>query len=347
MILKDATAYNVQFRHGRPILIDTLSFEIYQEGAPWVAYRQFCQHFLAPLALASRIDARLQSLARTHLDGVPLDLASRMLPASTWLRPSTLVHVHLHARSAKAVREGSRADSKARVSKHGLLALVDSLASGVASLTPRGSSAHWSNYYVSEHRYAARAFAHKKETVTRLVERIAPKTVWDLGANTGELSEICAERGIDTVAFDQDQDAVEATYARLRTRATNRFLPLVLDLANPSPGIGWAHRERSSLSERGPADLVLALALIHHLAISNNVPLAQVASFLAELARSLVIEFVPKEDEQVQRLLASRADIFGDYGEAAFERAFSEHFTIEARFPLDESLRTLYWMRSR
>ena len=346
MVLKDATAYNVQFRHGRPILIDTLSFEAYREGRPWVAYRQFCQHFLAPLAIASRVDARLLSLARTNLDGVPLDLASRLLPRSTWLRPSTLFHIHLHSKSAKAVGEGTSADKKARVSKHGLVALVDGLESAVKSLRPKGSSQHWSRYY-SEHRYVERAFAHKKEIVTKWIERIAPRSVWDLGANTGAFSEICVERGIETVAFDQDHDAVEATYVRTRAGSGKRFLPLVLDLSNPSPGIGWAHRERSSLVERGPVDAVLALALVHHLAISNNVPLPDVASFFAELTGWLIIELVPKDDEQVQRLLASREDIFTDYNQARFEHTFGERFVIEERIPIDESLRTLYLLRSR
>ena len=346
MVLKDATAFNAQFHHGRPMLIDTLSFEAYREGAPWVAYRQFCQHFLAPLAIASRVDARLLSLARTHLDGVPLDLASRLLPRSTWLRPGILFHIHLHSKSSTAVGEGSSADQKARVSKRGLLALVDSLESAVKSLRPRGSSEHWSRYY-SEHRYVERAFAHKEEIVTTWIERIAPRTVWDLGANTGAFSEICVERGIETVAFDQDHDAVEATYVRTRAGGDKLFLPLVLDLSNPSPGIGWAHRERSSLVERGPVDAVLALALVHHLAISNNVPLADVASFFAELTDWLIIELVPKEDEQVRRLLASREVVFTDYNEAAFERTFSERFVIEGRIPIDESLRTLYLLRSR
>lgn len=347
MILKDATAYNVQFRQCRPVLIDTLSFETYREGEPWVAYRQFCQHFLAPLAIASHIDARLLSLARTHLDGVPLELASRLLPRSTWLRPSLVMHVHLHAKSGRVIGESSKADPKARVSKRGMLGLIDSLESAVRSLRPRGSSNHWSRYY-AEHRYEARAFAHKMKVVAGFVERVAPKSVWDVGANTGVFSDICVERGIETIAFDQDHDAVETAYTRYREERTgDKFLPLVLDLSNPSPGVGWAHRERSSLAERGPAEAVLALALIHHLAIANNVPLESVASFFAEFSDWLVIEFVPKEDEQVQRLLVSREDIFRDYDQSAFERTFGARFTIEERVPIHESRRTLYMMRSR
>jgi ribosomal protein L11 methylase PrmA len=175
----------------------------------------------------------------------------------------------------------------------------------------------------------------------------APRTVWDLGANTGVFSRIASQAGADTVAFDIDPAAVERNYRQARHEGGAQPLPLLLDLTNPSPGLGWAGSERDSLEARGPADCVMALALIHHIAISNNVPLANIARYLSRLGRKLVIEFVPKADSQVRRLLASREDIFGNYDQAGFEAAFSQYFTIQRSEPVEGSERRLYLMSAK
>jgi hypothetical protein len=343
--LRDASAFNIQFHRGRPVLIDTLSFERYREGEPWVAYRQFCQHFLAPLALAARVDARLPLLARPFIDGIPLDLASRALPAASRLSPALMIHIHLHARSQRRFAS-STTIKKRRVSRLALRGLVDSLAGAVNRLhwTPAGTE--WGDYY-DQTNYTDAARDRKADVIREFVIQTAPSTVWDLGANTGEFSRAAADRGIATVAFDVDPAAVEKNYRRVREKKETDILPLVMDLTNPSPALGWDHDERASLAGRGPADLVLALALIHHLAISNNVPLSRVARFFARLGRMLVVEFVPKSDSQVQRLLATRADVFPDYHRAGFEAAFAGHFeTVDVR-AVEGSERSLYLMRRR
>jgi ribosomal protein L11 methylase PrmA len=168
--------------------------------------------------------------------------------------------------------------------------------------------------------------------------------VWDLGANTGIFSRIAAQQGALTVAFDIDPAAVEKNYRETLAQDEMRILPLILDLTNPSPGIGWEHQERASLMDRGPADVVLALALIHHLAISNNLPFIKIATFLHQICRVLIIEFVPKSDSQVQKLLSSREDIFGTYDQENFEREFEEFFVIERCEPIQDTERTLYKM---
>jgi len=171
--------------------------------------------------------------------------------------------------------------------------------------------------------------------------------VWDLGANDGTFSRLAAGRGIPTVAFDIDPAAVEQNYRVVKQRGERALLPLVMDLSNPSPGLGWANAERMPLADRGPADLALALALVHHLAIAHNVPLPRIAALFASLARALVIEFVPKSDSQVQRMLATRQDLFADYRQELFEAAFGEHFAIEETIPVPDSARTIYVMRRR
>ena len=346
MVLKDASAYNVQFVRGKPVLIDTLSFERYREGMPWVAYRQFCQHFLAPLALMSCRDVRLGQLLRVHIDGIPLDLASRLLPMRTRLRFSLLAHIHLHARSQKR-HEGEAVDVKGRkVGRLGFQGIIDSLESAVGKLSWKPAGTEWAEYY-EDTNYSPESLEEKSRLVGELLDRTDAKVVWDLGANTGRFSRVASSKGRFTVSFDVDPAAVEKNYLDCKRDGETNVLPLLLDLTNPTPGIGWENEERSSLLERGPAETALALALVHHLAISNNLPLDRIAQFFAGVCRWLIIEFVPKSDSQVQRLLATRDDIFGSYTREGFEKAFDGWFVPEASMDISGTWRTLYLMRKR
>ncbi len=344
--LKDASAYNLQFHRGRPTLIDTLSFEILPEGRPWVAYRQFCQHFLAPLALMSRRDVRLGQLLRVHLDGVPLDLATRLLPWRSRLNGGLLLHLVLHAASQSRFAGAEVRQARGRVSPTGLRGLIDSLRRTVASLRWEPGQTAWAGYGTM-HNYTPEALAAKQKLVAAFLDQARPASVWDLGANTGEFSRLASDRGIFTLAFDFDPGAVETSYRAVRSRRETSLLPLVLDLTNPSPAQGWAHRERLSLADRGPAGLVMALALVHHLAIGNNVPLPQVADLFAGLARWAIVEFVPKEDGQVRRMLAAREDIFTDYHRQGFERAFERRFTLLRSQEIEGTQRVVYLWETR
>lgn len=347
--LRDATAYNVAFEAGRPVWIDTLSFERLIPGRPWVAYRQFCQFFLAPLAVMSHVDARLLQLLRSHIDGLPLDLVSRLLPASTRLRPGILMHIHLQAAAER--RMGARAPRQKNGASHGIsprgfAGLLDSLERTVTALAWRSPRTTWSDYY-EETNYTTEAFSHKRQIVSDAIDRTAPRTIWDLGANDGTFSRIGSDRGIPTVAWDVDPVAVEKNYRRVVEQGERYLLPLLLDLTNPSPPSGWAHEERESFADRGPADLVLALALVHHLAIAHNLPLPRIAEFFARIARRLVIEFVPKEDSQLRRMLATREDVFADYNRVAFETAFAPWFSIDHVCPVRDAQRIVYVMTKR
>jgi ribosomal protein L11 methylase PrmA len=346
--LKDASAYNIQFQLGRPVLIDSLSFELYQEGKPWVAYRQFCQHFLAPLALMSKVDVRLSQLLRVYIDGIPLDLASRLLPRRTRLNFGLLAHIHLHA-SAQKKYSGAADQAKeqvSRISKTGLVSLIESLEKTVKSLTWTPKGTEWGEYYDSTN-YTREAFDDKLHIVKEFLQKVAPQQVWDLGANTGVFSRLASDAGILTISADIDPAAVEKNYLDMRQKKEKNLVPLLLDLTNPSPAIGWANEERDSFSGRGPADAVMALALVHHLAISNNVPLIDVAQYFSRLGRWLIVEFIPKEDSQVKRLLATRVDIFPMYHQAGFEEAFGTCFTILESRAVAGSKRILYLMETK
>jgi 2-polyprenyl-3-methyl-5-hydroxy-6-metoxy-1,4-benzoquinol methylase len=348
MSLKDASAFNIQFQKGKPTLIDTLSFETYTEGEPWVAYRQFCQHFLAPLALMAHRDVRLSQLLRVYIDGIPLDLASELLPARTRWNLGLASHIHLHASAQKRYADVavSEARGQRKMSKEALQTLIESLQATVNKLEWKPAGTEWADYYTANN-YSDAAFEHKKVLVGDWLSRIEAKTVWDLGANTGVFSRVAAENGTNVISSDLDPAAVEVNYRLVKEKKEEHILPLVLDLTNPSPAIGWNNNERDSFLQRGPTDAVLALALVHHLAISNNVPLPRVAEFFAACGEWLIAEFVPKSDSQVQRLFRSRADIFGDYTRAGFERAFGEWYIIKETSAVRDSERWLYLMQRK
>jgi hypothetical protein len=353
MTLKDASAYNIQFRGVKPVFIDSLSFEQYESG-PWFAYKQFCQHFLAPLALKSKTDRRLSQLLRTNIDGVPLDLASKLLPLRSWFSFSLLAHIHLHARAQAKYADSARsADGSAtaarNMSKARLVALIDQLISAVKGMKPIHEKTEWGDYYADTN-YRDKAMQHKTKLIESMLSGLERKnmTVIDMGANNGQFSRVALPFAKHVISQDIDEIAVEKNY--LTSKASKEYssqLPLVQDLTNPSPAIGWANSERLGLMQRGRVDVIMALALIHHIAIVNNVPLIEVARFFHQQADYLIIEFVPKSDSQVMRMLTTREDIFIDYYQDDFEQQFRQFFLIEKSEPVDQSERILYLMKAR
>jgi len=355
MTMRDASAYNVQFRDGRPLLIDTLSFERVGEGGPWKPYRQFCENFLAPLALMAHRDGRMGQLLRTWIDGIPLDLASELLPRGTRFSAGLAAHVHLHARAQRR-HAGDGGDASVAtpsrsvtMSDNRRLALLDHLRRTVEGQRLAARGTEWADY-ADQTSYSASGTASKEAIVQRLLEAVAAggaRRAWDVGANTGRYSAIAAAAGFEVLALDVDWAAVERHYLALRDAGERRIMPLLADLADPSPAIGWANTERASLIERANADVVVALALVHHLAIGRNVPLPMIAELLARLAPNLIVEWVPKEDPMVQRLLATREDIFPSYSRDGFRAAFEGAFEITEEVPIEDSSRVLFRMQRR
>jgi hypothetical protein len=355
LVLRDASAYNVQFIGHRAVFIDTLSFGPYVEGTPWLPYRQFCEHFLAPLALIAHAHHSLGQLSRVHIDGVPLDLASRLLPLSSRIRPGLVTHIHLHSRSLvtgpRQHTRGTVVTQHRGVSPTAMLGLIDSLTRTIANLEFEPPETLWSTY--SEHsNYSAASQQHKQtltaEWLSVIEARTSARKVVDFGANTGTFSRLATTHtSAYVVALDLDHTTVERHFRACVQRGDARILPLVQDLRNPSAAAGWHHAERRSLAERGPADVGLALALVHHLAIGGNVPLTEIAVFFAQMCSALIVEFVPSEDSQVQRMLALRGGVFADYSRQTFEAAFQRTFEVEQSMTIAGTQRTLYMMRRR
>ncbi len=354
MSLKDASSFNVQFRGARPIFIDILSFTRASGAQPWIAYRQFCEHFLGPLALRCHA-TESASLGIARLDGLPLPFVSKMLPRRTWLQPGLLLHVHLHARAvAAAARPGPQREDGRRaagVSKEYGASLNASLRSAVGALrTPRPTSA-WTAYR-ARNTYTEQAAADKLGFVRDVVELVAPARALDLGANDGFHAMALAKMGVSCTAVEMDPACAEALYAASATPPFDGLVnTLRVDISNPTPAHGWAHEERASFAARMRCDLTLSLALVHHLSITHQVPFVAIAEYLGQLAPHAIVEYVPVDDPMAQRLLEARTAITPSYletlSEAAFATAFDARFECVRRSQSVSGGRVLYHFRHR
>ena len=345
IILKDATPYNIQWHEGRLIFIDTLSFEKYDETKPWIAYRQFCECLLGPLLLMHYNKLPLHELSLSYPDGIPLTVTKKLLPAKSRLSLHTFLHIFLHAGVSAKGQHTNKNESS--FSKQKLLNLISSLETLVKKLNLPQQTSTWSGYY-GEASQRINYLDEKKKIIGRWIERLPGcKTCADLGANEGAFSQLPAVLNIRTIAADFDPGCINSLYIQLKKSGEKNIQPLILDLANPSPATGFNNEERKSFLQRMDSELVLALALIHHLAIGKNVPLDMIANFFSRISQHLIIEFIPKEDEKIQLMLKSRKDIFDQYNEKNFEQYFTRLFTIESKEPIEGSGRILYFMKRR
>jgi hypothetical protein len=345
---KDGSAYNLQWRGAAPQFIDIGSFERVRDGEPWAGYRQFCQTMLYPLLLQAHLGVAFQPWLRAQVDGIEPAQLRRVFGGTRRFKAGVLKHVHLHdavqARFAGDTTRNVRADLReAGFSRELTVATVRALRKLVDRLDWQPPATHWAGYqetctYTDEDR------AHKVGFVGRALGAAdALDLVVDLGANDGTYSRIAAEHARYVVALEYDEAVVDRFYRALRAEGERRILPLVMDLANPSPGIGWRGAERASLEARAPADAALALAVIHHLAIGRNVPLPDVVDWLAAMGRRVVVEFVDPQDPMAQRLLANKpAGLFADYRRDHFEKLLTERFEITEREELPSGTRALY-----
>jgi hypothetical protein len=336
--LKDATGFNIVFEGNKPIFIDSTSFEIYEPTKPWIAYRQFCECFLGPLLLADYFGSDMIGMLGQFPDGVPVDMTSRLLPMSSRLKMLPLLHIHLQ----KAV--GSTTSTKeTSFSKEKLIRIIDHLERGISRLTAEGEVTTWSRYY-EETILPGEYLEAKKKAVTDLCSQIKFQHVLDLGANTGEFSLLMASQGKQVLATDVDRRCIDRLY---RSSSDQRITAIVIDMMNPTPAIGWTNTERRSFLQRSRAELVMALALVHHLCIGKNLPFEKLAEGLAHLGDYLLIEFVPKSDPKIQGMLKHREDIFPDYTEEHFTDAFTSYYEILDSTPIPQTGRKLFLLRKK
>lgn len=341
MMLKDCNSFNMQFHRGKPLLIDTLSFMFYQEGMLWPGYRQFCRHFLMPLALMSYCDPRLGALLARYADGIPLDLGCELLPLKARLSTGLLMHLFIHSGVDKRARTARGSRAKPLPTTASLVPLIANLRRTVEKIKPPRYHTTWEDYE-NVCLYSEADRLKKKRFVEGCLQSVLPAKVWDLGSNAGTYSWLAVEQGATVVAIDNDHAAIDRLSEAIFAREETNILPLVADILNPTPRVGWENAERSALLDRGPADLTLALALLHHIVIGANVPMVKIARLMARLSNHVIVEFIPKSDPQVELLLAHRKDIFPDYNQEGFEAVFSEYFRIVRTEKLEDSPRILY-----
>ncbi|HEX5613184.1 MAG TPA: hypothetical protein VFX67_11050, partial [Burkholderiales bacterium] len=343
--LSDASAYNIQFDGASPVFIDTLSFRPYREGELWTGHRQFCDQFLNPLLLRSMLGIPHNAWYRGSMEGIPVQHLASALPLHRKLSWNAMKHVMLQAAFERlsGERRTSSAVREVRLPRESFRSLLGDLRKWIESLQTAASETTVWRHYAHDNSYQDGEALKKAEFVREFAAATQPPVLWDLGCNSGEYAKVALAAGARlAIGFDFDTLALEKAYRLAKTERL-RLLPLHLDATNPSPSQGWAQLERKGLEQRGPADALLALALVHHLAIARNVPLAYVVDWLTGLARSGVIEFVQKTDPMVRELLRFRQDIFEDYSEERFAQALRERARICKVERVSESGRTLYW----
>jgi len=350
MSLKDATANNIQFCGNKPVFIDTLSFEPYRDGLPWKAYGQFCRHFLAPLLLMRYVDVRCIHMLQRFLDGIPVDLASRMLPWKTHWSLFVQLHIHVHARFVEQYAHRVAPNCSApQMSFKRLQAMVESLLCYLDKLDYKQTT-EWGNYYEATLNYTPRALIRKREVVRGYLERVRPVCLWDVGSNDGSFSRLAKDISQYIFSTDIDLQAVDHNYRQAVATQEDNIWPLFFDVTNPTPDFGL-HAAQCSLEARLKTigvDCILALALIHHLCITNNYPFAFIARLFCRMAPHLVIEFVQPSDSWASSLLARKEDardLFSHYNQNEFENVFRQWYSIEDQTRIEGTHRVIYLMK--
>lgn len=347
--LVDASAYNVQFQGAEPVFIDHLSFVPYHDGDYWLGHRQFCEQFINPLLLASKLHVNFNHWYRGAQEGIDTVSLNNLLKLRHKLSLQVFIHVVMQARFKRRHQSSvKKISDKRKLPKSAYRHMLEGLKSWVAKLKPPPyENTVWSNYTNQLDHYQDSSLARKHELVARFVQANSVVTVHDIGCNTGEYAELCLQNGAKhVVGYDFDQGAVEQAYRRAQEKRLN-FLPLVMSAVNPSPAQGWAQQERQGFVQRADADAVIALAVIHHLAIGANIPLAMVVDWLLTIAPCGLVEFVPKSDPMVKTMLALRKDIFDDYTEANFLACLEQYAVIEQHERIPDTERSVVIYRRK
>lgn len=371
MLLKDATPFNFYFEEGKPVLLDTSSFMFFEAGAPWIAYKQFCTEMLSPLALMHYNGQRWAKLSMSHLRSMPLNFASKQLPLKSWLNSTVLLHIHLHGKYANAEGETKEAkealkkksasqnnstlhvNAQKGFSKEKLVSLTQMIQETVVKWKQAYQfEKHWLSYYQND--IASDQYLNNKEAIIHeWLKATQPKTVLDLGANTGRFSLIASQYAQQVIAIESDDicvDAIDKAFKNIHgstkkkePTAKKQYYTLQMDLAETTPNMGVLEQEYSSIYTRVRSSMVFALALTHHLYISNQLSFEQIASMLDRFSEQYCItEFVPVSDDKVQMLMKDKQREYLEYTEEGFTKVLESKFTIKDKRVIEGSKRVIY-----
>lgn len=347
-VLTDASAYNIQFQGTSPLFIDILSFRKYQSGEPWNGHHQFCEQFLNPLLLSSLKGLSHHAWYRGAFEGIPIEAIARLMPPWYWFSGRALIHILLpvhYQRLQKKQLKNSEKRQQTSIPKSVYHSLLSQLYDWINSLNLKKSAVSlWETYDIN-HPYDTAEYLAKKKFIAKFATHNPVNFLWDLGCNTGEFAEIALSNGVcNVIGFDADVGALHKAVLRAKQKQLN-FLPLYQELTNPSPAQGWLLEERSEIASRGKPDAIIALALVHHLVIGHHLIFSEVVNWLLSLAPVGVIEFIPKTDPAIQRMLALRDDLFVEYSQASFVALLQEKAEIIQSEVISDSGRCLYWYK--
>ncbi|MFL1011266.1 class I SAM-dependent methyltransferase [Flavisericum labens] len=350
MSLKDASAFNVTFHNGKATFIDTLSFDFYHENEPWRAFKQFVSHFLGPLLLAKYHGAPMLQLMSAFIDGIPVKVLASMLPSKTKINPFIYSNVHLLAKYENNFKDDYQGKTKtSSLSKKSQLNIIKSLYNFIKKIDLKESS-EWGDYY-SKVNYTESAFIQKSKIINSWVESLNVKTLIDIGGNDGTFVRQISSDLDQVLVCDIDNNAVNFNYNTLKANGETHITPFVLDVLSPSPAIGFNNKERQSFLERIKAfkpELTMALAVIHHMSLSGNIPFEMSAKFFASFSKYLIIEFPKRDDSWVKRLLNSKREFkehFDFYNIKSFEEVYTGHFSIVEKVEINDSERVMYLLK--
>lgn len=349
--MKDATAYNIQWIGAKPTFIDVVSFEPREEDSPWVGYRQFCMMFLIPLLLKAHRSIDYIPFLRSNLEGISPVEAAKFFPFGSRLKKGVFMHVYLHAKMQTAFSDDTPSDKpttakKVKQSKAAVLGTIQGLQRVVRKLRLKNRPTTWGDY-AQKHSYTDESYDEKQDFVKRHAEKRHWGMIWDIGCNTGTFSKICSPHADNVLSIDGDALAVEKLYQEQKKKDHGNILPLIMDLSNISPNQGWRGMERKALEERGTPDLVLCLALIHHIVISANIPMRSFLEWVRGLNSDVIIEFVCPDDPMTLHLLKNRVNQYDEYTESNFDTVAAEMFVIVEKAPLKAGLRQIYYLQPR
>jgi len=351
-VLKDASAYNVTFHKGKPVFIDTLSFDFYEEGTPWRAYKQFITHFLGPLVLAKYHGSEVFNMLEAYIDGIPVKMISSMLPRRTKLSSVLYPNIHLLAKMESKHSEDYKAETKiAKLSKKAQNNIIESLYNYISKLQLKESS-EWGNYYTKTN-YNEGAFKTKKELIRDWVQPLNAQKLIDIGGNDGTFARTVQDLVKHIIVTDIDSNAVDFNLKQIQQNKEENMLPFVCDVLQPAPGIGFNNTERESLINRlkdYAPDVTMALALIHHITLSGNVPFEKSAEFFSKFSKNLIIEFPKREDSWVESLLVRKREFinhFDFYNQEEFERGYLNYFNLVKKEEVSGTKRVMYLFKNK
>ena len=351
-ILKDASVYNVTFHWGKPIFLDTLSFDIYEEGTPWRAYKQFIMHFFGPLVLAKYHGTEVFKMMQTHIDGIPVKLIASLLPRKSKWNSTLFTNIHLLAKMEQKHSEDYEVKTRvAKLSKKSQQNILENLFDFIKNLK-LNETTEWGNYYTKTN-YDASAFDKKKQMVHTWVTALAPQRLVDIGGNDGTFARTVLKDVSHVMVSDIDSAAVEQNYLESRRNGETNMVPFVCDVLQPAPGIGFNNTERDSLINRlkeYAPDVTLALALIHHITLSGNVPFEKSAEFFASFSKYLILEFPKRGDSWVDSLLKRKREFihhFDFYNVENFEQGYTAYFDVHKKETVPGTNRILYLLKRK